>query len=107
MTITTDELVERVARQVATCSDTYEAPNGKIMCRIWIADLAALTKLARAAMPPVATDELVERVVGALAANLDLSVDLLIELQASGNLSETAEAAIAAMPQSSRVEELE
>jgi hypothetical protein len=49
MTHSTAELVERLERQLATCSDSYEAPSGKIMFRIWANDLAALLKLARAA----------------------------------------------------------
>jgi hypothetical protein len=43
-----DPVVERLERQLANCSDSYEAPSGKIMFRIWGNDLAWLLKLARA-----------------------------------------------------------
>jgi hypothetical protein len=47
MTSPSDNLLERLERQLANCSDSYEAPSGKIMFRIWGNDLAALLKLAR------------------------------------------------------------
>ena len=52
-----EERVARVERQLATCANSYEAPNGKVMMRVWVTDLAAVTKLARTALASVSGEK--------------------------------------------------
>lgn len=68
--------------------------------------LEILPRVYRAMQAVSPTGDEVELVVGALAANLDISEELLIELQASGNLPATARAIVAAlaMPKASGVQ---
>lgn len=49
------EALERLERQLSTCRDSYEAPSGKIMFRVWGNDLGAILKLARQALANPAT----------------------------------------------------
>jgi hypothetical protein len=60
------ERLERVERMLAKSADSYEAPSGKIMYRVWVTDLATVAKLARQAVArpqPEGVEELVERAI--------------------------------------------
>lgn len=50
------ERLERVERQLATGNGSYEAPDGRIMLRVWATDLATVTKLARAALRSITAE---------------------------------------------------